>query len=96
MGMAPTPHRVRLVVQFVGDPADGEAGYRLIVYPAPRQRPLLFSSREILIERLQGVIPAFDARQIPTLQPNRSQIVYTGNHDLSEAQFAALSLSISD
>jgi len=87
------PHQsVRLVIQFVRDLASAQSSYRIVIYPAPQKSsgPLLFPSRETLVQQLQAVIPGFDGHQIQADEPATSQIVFASTLELSESQLARL------
>jgi hypothetical protein len=93
--MAPPRQSVRLVIQFVRDLASAQSSYRIVIYPAPQKSsgPLLFSSRETLVQQLRAVIPGFDGHQIQADEPTTSEIVFADTLELTESQLARLCLA---
>jgi hypothetical protein len=75
--------------------APAQHSVRIVVYPPPRKDagPLIFPSRETLLQQLRAVIPRFNEDRILAVEPKSSQIVYAESLELSESQLAQLCLA---
>jgi hypothetical protein len=88
-------YMLRLVIQRVQE-GEGQsaASYRVVAYPPPKGvalRPAKFSSRQLLVERLQAVLPGFDENLLGAAAD--TQIVFARDVQLNKAQLVALGVT---
>ncbi len=83
--------QVRLVIQSIVAGKYASLQYRVVVYPEREgfHGPLIFSSREELLARLQAAIPQFDTGQVRQAEA-AARILFAGTVELSDLQMARL------